>query len=537
MDRGRTGVTVGCATSRELTIPSSRLAPFPLHRRRADQRPSRCHRQASEVDEGIGPLCLPCRAGAHPGYCAVVRTPPSQVDLLSTDVPWRSWIRRYRNDLLWGAVLVLLVLAAFIVPHLHVGWLSPVVHQPPKEYRILAGTAPLLASWMPHTNPATPCAVILAIAVVAWGPTAARRVPWQILVPIVWLTALAWTMTLTLIDGWKAGFVDRMTGSFNYLHDVHHVHGIHSFFQHYASHIPSPRAGSWDIETSAHPPLGLLTFVLLHRIGLSGPTWASLFVVVVGTSAAAAVLITVKTLGDEQLARRVAPFVALAPAVVWIAVSADAYYAGVAAWMLTLLGLAAATRRHTTLLALAGGVLLGCTVYLSYGLVLMAIPAAAILFSTRNYRPVVPALLGVLVVAGVITGLGFWWLTGLTLLRQRYLSTIAMDRPFAYWVWGDLAAFVCAIGLPAAVALRRAFDVGQLRARNGFNVLLVSIVAAAIVADLSAMSKAETERIWLPFAVWLVAAPALLPRRSHRYALAVQAVGALLINSLLHTTW
>jgi hypothetical protein len=477
-------------------------------------------------------------ARPQPGYCAVVRTPPSQVDLLPTETPGKSWILRYRNDLLWGAVLVLLVLAAFIVPHLHLGWLSPLVHQPPTQYRILAGTAPLLASWMPHASPATLCAVILAIAVVAWGPTAARRMAWRGLVATAWLAALAWTMALTLIDGWKVGFVDRMTGSFNYLHDVHHVHGIRTFFQHYSSHIPSPRAGAWDIETSAHPPLGLLTFVALHRIGLSGSAWASLFVVMVGTSAAAAVLIAVKALSGEETARRVAPFVVLAPAAVWIGVSADAYYAGVAAWALTLLALAAAgTARYATLVALFSGVLFGCTVYLSYGLVLMAIPAVAILLSARNYRPILPALLGVLAVASVVTGLGFWWFTGLTLLRQRYLSTIAMDRPFAYWVWGDLAALTCAIGLPAAIALRRAFDVERLRSRSGINVLLVSMVAAVAVADLSAMSKAETERIWLPFAVWLVAAPALLPRRSHRYALAVQAVGALIINSLLFTTW
>ena len=69
--------------------------------------------------------------------------------------------------------------------------------------------------------------------------------------------------------------------------------------------------------------------MLLDRVGLSGPAWASLFVVVVGTSAAAAVLIAVRALSDEHLARRVAPFVALAPAAVWVGVSADAYYAGV----------------------------------------------------------------------------------------------------------------------------------------------------------------------------------------------------------------
>ncbi len=486
--------------------------------------------------------CFPLRGvGAtesRPGYCAVVRTSPSTVDLLPTGRPETSWVERYRNDLLWGAVLVLLVAAAFVVPHFHLDWLSPVVRQPPAEYRILAGTAPLLASWMPHVGSATPGAVIVAIAVVVGGPAAARRLPWRGLVGAAWLTALAWTMALTLIDGWKVGFVDRMAGGFGYLHDVHHVHGIHAFFQYYASHIPSPRAGSWDIESSAHPPLGLLTFTVLHRVGLSGPTWASLFVVVVGTSAAAAVLVTVKALCSEPMARRVAPFVALAPVAVWIGVSADAYYAGVAAWGLTLLALAASgSPRHATLLALGGGVLLGCSVYLSYGLILLVVPAAAILFSSRNYRPLVPALLGSLAVAGVVTGLGFSWFTGLTLLRQRYLSTIAMDRPFAYWVWGDLAALTCAIGLPAAIALRRAFDGGRLRCRSGINVLLVSMVVAVVVADLSAMSKAETERIWLPFAVWLVAAPALLPRRSHRYALVVQAVGALFINSLLLTTW
>jgi len=66
---------------------------------------------------------------------------------------------------------------------------------------------------------------------------------------------------------------------------------------------------------------------------------------------------------------------------------------------------------------------------------------------------------------------------------------------------------------------------------------LVAMVAAVAIADISALSKAETERIWLPFAVWLVAAAALLPRRSHRTCLAIQAVGALVVNSLLLTTW
>ena len=68
------------------------------------------------------------------------------------------------------------------------------------------------------------------------------------------------------------------------------------------------------------------------------------------------------------------------------------------------------------------------------------------------------AVAGALAVAVTFTGLGFWWPHGLDLLRQRYWAGIADARPFDYWVWGDLVALTCAIGLPAAVGLRRAFD-------------------------------------------------------------------------------
>ena len=40
------------------------------------------------------------------------------------------------------------------------------------------------------------------------------------------------------------------------------------------------------------------------------------------------------------MARRAAPFVAVAPTAIWIAVSADGYFAGVAAWGIALLALA-----------------------------------------------------------------------------------------------------------------------------------------------------------------------------------------------------
>ena len=60
---------------------------------------------------------------------------------------------------------------------------------------------------------------------------------------------------------------------------------------------------------------------------------------------------------------------------------------------------------------------------------------------------------------------------------------------------------------------------------------------AIAAADASGMSKAEVERIWLPFMPWLLVSCALLPDRWRRPGLAVQLVAALLVQQLLFTSW
>ncbi|NEA18292.1 hypothetical protein G3I29_22840, partial [Streptomyces halstedii] len=67
--------------------------------------------------------------------------------------------------------------------------------------------------------------------------------------------------------------------------------------------------------------------------------------------------------------------------------------------------------------------------------------------------------------------------------------------------------------------------------------LVLAALLALALADLSGMSKAETERIWQPFVLWLLPAAALLPGRGTRGWLAAQAAVALLINHLLWTGW
>jgi methylthioxylose transferase len=286
----------------------------------------------------------------------------------------------------------------------------------------------------------------------------------------------------------------------------------------------------------------VLTFVWLDRTGLHGGAWAGLLCLLVGSSAAAAVVIAVRALAGERTARRAAPFLAVAPTAIWVAVSADGYFAGVAAWGLALLAVAVHRPvRFPALVACGAGLLLGWAVFLSYGLILLGIPAAAVLLSTDNWRTALralgPAALAALAVAVSFAVAGFFWFDGYDLVQQRYWQGIAKDRPFPYWVWANLACVVCAIGLGSVAGISRVFDAGAIRRRSGFHLVLLAMLATIACADLSMLSKAEVERIWLPFTVWLTAAPALLPVRSHRVWLAVNAAGALLVNTVMVTHW
>ena len=54
---------------------------------------------------------------------------------------------------------------------------------------------PLLAQWLPHAGPGTPVAVVVAVAVVAWGPALAAALPWPHGCSLAaWAAAVAWTL-------------------------------------------------------------------------------------------------------------------------------------------------------------------------------------------------------------------------------------------------------------------------------------------------------------------------------------------------------
>lgn len=228
----------------------------------------------------------------------------------------------------------------------------------------------------------------------------------------------------------------------------------------------------------------------------------------------------------------------LAPSAVWVGTSADGYFAAVAAWSVALLAVAATHGSRWA--ALGGGLLFGLTCYLSYGLTLMVLVAAAALLVARTLRPLPLFVVGAAVVPVAFTLVGFNWWEAYHLLTERYYQGAGGTRPYGYWVWANLACTVLIVGLATAAGLSRVPGrVLRARAEPEGRLALVVLGAALalLAADLSGMSKAETERIWLPFAVWLVAATALLPARWRRGWLTAQAVLTLLVNHLLVTGW
>jgi len=402
---------------------------------------------------------------------------------------------------------------------------------------LFLGFPPLLAQWLPHVGPGTPSALVVAVLVAARGPAWAERLPWRALLVLTGVAAGAWTLSLALVDGWQRGVVERLTSTDEYLHDVPGAPAVPDLVREFAGHILTSAVDPgqtwfWTTHVGAHPPGAFLVFVVLDRVGLGGGGAAGLLVIAVGASAATAVLVAARAMGDESTARRAAPFAVLFPGAVWVGVSADGLFAGCLAWGIAALAVAVATTgRRSATAAAAAGLLLGGAVYLSYGLVLGGLLAAAVLLRRDvRLRAAGLAAAGVAVVVAAFTLAGFSWLEGYAEVRVIYAASIAAARPYPYFVWANFAAVAFAVGPAGFAGLRRVAT-----RPVGPHLVVVAAVAAMLLADLSGMSKAEVERIWLPFAVWTCLACAELPRP--RRWLAAQAVVALLVNHLLLTAW
>ena len=422
-----------------------------------------------------------------------------------------------------GLTVALVVMAtAMIVPAItgwdvHVRWFPP-----------------LHAEWDPRVGPGTVPAILIAALAVRYAVDLADRLPWGRLLLASYVAGLGWMLALALVDG-TSGVGNILEQPYEYLRTARLTSDLPATLADFVSRIPADAPGQWPVHVAGHPPGALIGFVVLDRLGLGSALAAGLVVTAVAATTAVAVLVTVRVLGAETLARRAAPFLVFGPAAVWQCVSADAMFAAFAAWGMCALALGA-VRRSVGWSVLAG-LLLGWCVMCSYGLPLLTLLAVAVLVAARSWRPLVPAAAAAFAVVLAFVPFGYSWWEALPVLRERYWDGVAHNRPAAYWMWGNLAALAFSAGPLAFAGVAHAWTRRDVPGERVVRWLVLGAVAMVLAADASQMSRAEVERIWLPFVPWLLLGCALLPERWRRGGLALQVVVALLVQHLLDTGW
>ncbi|MBX3313719.1 MAG: hypothetical protein KF906_05300 [Actinobacteria bacterium] len=385
--------------------------------------------------------------------------------------------------------------------------------------------------WDPSRIPTLALAAAAGAVAVWWLPVVARRWSWPAVLAAVAVTTAVLTRLLVRAspDFYRWGSIQWGYGRHTDLVDAS---GPGSYLRTYVEVQPSLGG-----HLRAHPPGFVLSLWGFERIGLQGTGFHLALMLLAGAVASVAALVAMRAVAGDEPARAAAPFVAIAPVLVW-RTNPDIVF-GAVALVGVALAIVAVTRsdRWSLPLALAGGFVFSMGLMLSYGVALLALPVLAVGVQRRSWQAL--ALVCVGGAAGLLLpyGWGFWWLAGLEETERQYRLSLSQARGYRYWLLGNAATFFGLIG-PATVAALTRF-----RTLPG-RVLIGAAVACPVLAGLSGMSSAETERIWQPFAPLVLLAGAGLwwtagrwDLRAARWWLAAQLAVAIAFQALLESPW
>ncbi len=397
-------------------------------------------------------------------------------------------------------------------------------------------TPPFVADYLPDAQ--LPWALLAAAGAVAAAWAAGRLTR-----PGLALPAPAWLAALTLLAlapglalgaarngplGWREIFLLTDGGSFEakneYLPGLAALrYGPRFFLDRFAELVPS-----LPVNVAGHPP-GLL--LALHALGITGA--GGLAALCIGAAAATPALtwLLARALGlPVAHARMAGVLAALSPMLLLFGItSADAVFMA--------LGTAAAALLVAPRLALraAGCAALAVVTLFSWALLAIGAWAAlAVLVREGPRRALALAVgcgLAVVTLDGALAATTGWDPVGtLRATEAYYRNSVASRRPYAFWLVGSPVAFAVALGLPIAAGVLLA---AQRRAPAA-----VALVAVVAVASLAGFTKAETERIWLPFVpLACVAAAGVLGPARLRLAAPFLAAQSVVVVLLFQTIW
>jgi hypothetical protein len=267
----------------------------------------------------------------------------------------------------------------------------------------------------------------------------------------------------------------------------------------------------------------------MHLLSITSAGRLTAVCVLVGALVAPFTYVLGRELGDERRGRQAAALAALSPSMVLFGVtSVDFVFAAFAAAVACLL-----LARRTAVVG-AGCLAAGIAAFFSW--VLLAIPVWAALTVVRRNGPRAGMILGGAALAGIafvtLALAAVWGYDPVSILRTAsriYGGGAAAHRPYAFWVFGSPAAWLAMLGAPVAWLALRALARGDPAA--------VGLAVVVTISALAGFTKAETERIWLPYVPLACVAAAAMPIRRLRLILGALALQAVVIEVLFGTVW
>lgn len=158
-----------------------------------------------------------------------------------------------RREFVVVGLAVVLVVAAFVVPKLDLGIVTPLINADAERFEAFAGAAPIFGWWDAHVGWGTVPAILIGLAAVIWGQSVAARLGWRTLLCATWAVSAAWAFSLAMIDGWQRGFAGRLTATHEYLRQVPTVDDIPYAVRSFADRIIDFQPDSWMTHVSGHP--------------------------------------------------------------------------------------------------------------------------------------------------------------------------------------------------------------------------------------------------------------------------------------------
>jgi methylthioxylose transferase len=327
--------------------------------------------------------------------------------------------------------------------------------------------------------------------------------------------------------GWSKVFLHGPHGSveseFEYLLALPVLKlGIPYYLRHFAQLLPQTTT-----HVKGNPPGPLIA---LHLLGIGSADALAWLCILVGALCAPLAYDLGRVLGDERRGRIAALLTAFSPCTLLFGVtSVDYVFATMAMVVACLLA------RPGGRWLLAGSIAAAVASFFSW--LLLAIPAwaAVVAVERRGWRRA--AGIALACAAAVAAWNGALWaaygydpFSAFSATHGFYVHGIATERPYAFWLFGSPVAWAVMLGLPVVWFALRALAAGDAGA--------IATCALVLVAALLGFTKAETERVWLPFVpLACVAAAAALRTARLRPLLAFLAVQALAVEILFFTIW